>query len=98
MQKITALAVAGLLCAVGTQSVAIPPNPDAAFPLANTKIVGQPNPGTILVLERDIIVNAAQTRKAAKEWCAGDASVTTIEQDKPSRLGRVSALWLIRCK
>lgn len=84
---------------VTAQSAAVPPNPDAPFPLANSVIVGQPQPGTLLVEERDIVVNRATVRRAGREWCAGPATVSPIRIDRNnSRFGRIRATWLVRCQ
>jgi hypothetical protein len=99
MKMRIAAPLSGLLLLMGCavdQSAAIPPDPDAPFPLANTTIVGQPQPGVLLIRERDIIVNRVEVQRAARVWCDGPAQVSSISTDR-SALGQIDALWLVRC-
>ncbi|MEM7723859.1 MAG: hypothetical protein AAF376_16030 [Pseudomonadota bacterium] len=87
------------LSACVPQEQVIPPDPLAPFPLRNTVIVGQPQPGVLLVEERSIIVNRARVRCAANIWCDGPASATALSDDRgDSALRIVSVTWLVRCQ
>lgn len=101
-----ALTRAGVLCCAGTltacsadQSAAIPPNPSALFPFANTVIVAQPQPGVLLIEQRDVSTNRTQLRRAANLWCGGPASVTGLSDDQgDGEIDINTTSWLVRCQ
>ena len=79
------------------QAPSAPVNTAAPFPLADSRIVGQPAPGAILVeidAVRGIIPNV---RGAAREWCGGAAQVSPVSSDL-SALGINRETWMVRCQ
>lgn len=93
---IGAIATASLSgCVTGAPSA--PANALAPFPLANSRIVGQPAPGAILVetsAPRGFVPNV---RGAARDWCGGAAQVSPLSSDV-STLGVNRQTWVIRCQ
>jgi hypothetical protein len=92
---------AGLACVmlaacVSDQSAAIPPDPAAPFPLAQSRILAQPSPGAIIVETRRAGTIRATVARAARHWCAGPAQTTLVSNDQDLVPERVQT-WLIRC-
>jgi hypothetical protein len=90
------LAVPILLAAcVAQQQPAAPVDPSAPFPLENSRIVGQPSPGAILVeLPRTV---GASVPTAARTWCGGDAQASKITENVDVVVP-TSETWLVRCR
>jgi hypothetical protein len=97
-----AIALTGLLILAGCsadQSAKIPPDPNAPFPLNNAKVLGQPEPGTLLIEQRGILANRHEVQQAAEFWCDGPVSVSPIQSDRGGRFrAGVSVVWLVRCQ
>lgn len=94
--------VTGLFLLAGCaadQSAAIPPDPDAPFPLANTQVTGQPQPGVLLVQHRGLVVSGLAVERAARDWCGGAASATQLQSgETDSGFGVTDVTWLVRCQ
>lgn len=82
---------------VADQSPAIPPDPSAPFPLSNSRIIGQPSPGAILVETTSPHSAGASVARAARTWCGGDAQVSPISENAGLLVPRTRT-WLVRCR
>ncbi len=85
-----------LAACVSDQSAAIPPDPEAPFPLARSRILAQSSPGAIIVETRAPGTVYPSVARAARTWCGGPAQTSLISNDQDLVLDRVQT-WLVRC-